>query len=264
MNLGLENHVALVTGSSRGIGKAIALKFAEEGCKKLIMCARDEKTLMQAGDEIFQKSGVRPLTVVADLTKTSDIDNMANVIEKKHGGIDILVNNTGGPPPGTFQDFSLKEWEDAVTLNLFSVVYCCQKFIPYMMKKNWGRIINMTSISVKQPIDRLILSNTVRSGVVGLTKSLATELAPHGILVNSIAPGYTETERVKQIVENNARRDGISIEEARSRITSLIPLRRMARPEEIATVTAFLASEQASYVTGVTLQVDGGFIKGIY
>lgn len=263
LDLNLMKKVVLVTGSSKGIGKAIALKFAAEGCKNLIICARDEKKLMKTKEEIESKFESQVLIVKTDLTNTSEIDRLAEVIEKKHGGVDILVNNTGGPPPGTFEDFSMEDWQAAVTLNLNSIIYCCQKFLPKMKERRWGRIINMTSVSVKQPINNLILSNAIRAGVIGLTKSMSTEYAPYNILINSVAPGYTETERVKQIVERNATRDKISLDESRKRITDQIPLNRMADPEEIANVVVFLASDQASYVTGVTIQVDGGYIKGL-
>ncbi|MHA1144939.1 MAG: SDR family oxidoreductase [Candidatus Helarchaeota archaeon] len=263
MDLNLADKVVLVTGGSKGIGRAIALKFAAEGCKKLIICARTEKTLMETRNEINTKFGIDVLAVVTDLTKTKDIDHLAEIIQDRFGGIDILINNTGGPPPGEFKDFSLKDWQDAVSLNLFSVIYCCQKFLPRMKEKGWGRIINMTSVSVKQPSNNIILSNVVRSGVVGLTKSMSNELARHNILINAVAPGYTETDRVKQIVERNSRRDKISVEEVRRRIIEQIPIKRIGTPEEIANVVVFLASDQASYVTGVNIQVDGGFVKGI-
>jgi len=263
MDLGLKGKVALVAAASKGIGKAIALELAREGCRVAI-CARGKEGLERTADEIRQATGQPVLAIQADLTRAEDIQRLVKATVDEYGGIDILVTNAGGPPPGPFETLSDEEWYKSVDLNLMSAIRLIREALPHLRRSKAGRIITMTSVSVKQPIQGLILSNAVRMAVIGLTKTLSQELAPYGITVNSVCPGWTRTRRVEELLRARAEREGISVEEIEARITADIPLGRMARPEEIASVVVFLASEKASYVTGTAIQVDGGYVKGIY
>lgn len=262
MDLGLSNRVAIVTGSSRGIGKAIAHGLAEEGAKVSI-CARDEDGLRDAAEEIESSTGSAVLAVKADLKSKEDIKSLVKRTVDKYGRVDILVNNTGGPPPLLFLEASEEDWRDAINTLLMSVINCCREVIPYMKEHRWGRIINMTSFAAKQPAERLVLSNAVRAGVLGLTKTLSNELAEHGILVNAVCPGWTLTKRVKELAISRAERSGKTYEEVIGEWADEIPLKRLAQPEEVANLVVFLASERASYITGVVIQVDGGYIKSL-
>ncbi|MFX1486521.1 MAG: SDR family oxidoreductase [Promethearchaeota archaeon] len=262
MDLGLDGKVAVVAASSKGIGKAIALALAREGAK-LAICARGEEALKATADEIREKTGVEILAVRVDVTVEEDVQRLVRSVAEKFGRIDILVSNSGGPPTGIFEDIPQETWERAVDLNLMSTIYLCRAVIPYMKKQKWGRIINMTSVSVKQPIDGLILSNAVRAGVVGLSKSLSNEMAKDNILINVVGPGYTLTERVRELARSKAIEDGVSEEEVYEAWEQKIPLGRLAQPEEIANLVVFLSSEKASYVTGTTIQVDGGLVKSL-
>jgi 3-oxoacyl-[acyl-carrier protein] reductase len=262
MDLGLKDRVAIVTGSSRGIGKAIAYGLAKEGAK-ITICARNEDLVKKAAKEIEYLVKTEVLPVKVDLSKKEDIKDMVKATVRKFGRVDILVNNTGGPPSVLFTETSEKNWSEAVNLLLMSVVNCCMEVIPYMKENRWGRIINMTSFAAKQPAERLVLSNTIRAGVLGLTKTLANELAEYGILVNSVCPGWTFTERVMELARSIAEKTGKTSNNVISEWANSIPLRRLAQPEEIANMVVFLASERASYVTGAVIQVDGGFIKSL-
>ncbi|MFX1362897.1 MAG: SDR family oxidoreductase [Promethearchaeota archaeon] len=262
MDLALEGKVAIVAASSKGIGKAIALALAREGTK-LAICARGEEALKGTADEIIGKTGVEVLAIKADVTVEEDVQRLVRSAAEKFGRIDILVSNSGGPPTGVFEDIPQETWENAVDLNLMSTIYLCRAVIPYMKKQKWGRIINMTSVSVKQPIDGLILSNAVRAGVVGLSKSLSNEMAKDNILINVVGPGYTLTERVRELAKSKAMKEGISEEEVYEAWEERIPLGRLARSDEIANLVVFLASEKASYITGTTIQVDGGLVKSL-
>ena len=262
MDLGLEGKVAIVAASSKGIGKAIALAFALEGTK-LAICARGEEALRATADEIIGKTGVEVLAIKADVTVEEDVQRLVRSAAEKFGRIDILVSNSGGPPTGVFEDIPQETWEKAVDLNLMSTIYLCRAVIPYMKKQKWGRIINMTSVSVKQPINGLILSNAVRAGVVGLSKSLSNEMAKDNILINVVGPGYTLTERLRELANSRAIEEGISEEEVYKAWEERIPLGRLAQSEEIANLVVFLASEKASYITGTTIQVDGGLVKSL-
>jgi len=262
MDLGLKDRVAIVTGSSRGIGKAIAYGLAKEGAK-ITICARNEDLVKKAAKEIEYLVKTEVLPVKVDLSKKEDIKDMVKATVRKFGRVDILVNNTGGPPSVLFTETSEKNWSEAINLLLMSVVNCCMEVIPYMKENRWGRIINMTSFAAKQPAERLVLSNTIRAGVLGLTKTLANELAEYGILVNSVCPGWTFTERVMELARSIAEKTGKTSNNVISEWANSIPLRRLAQPEEIANMVVFLASERASYVTGAVIQVDGGFIKSL-
>jgi len=263
MDLGLKGRAAIVTGSSQGIGKAIALGLSQEGTKVTI-CARNEKQLNKTTKEIESATGVKVYAVQADLTKEDDIRRLVAKTSKRFGRIDVLVNNTGGPPSTTFLETSVEHWRKAVNLLLTSVVTACSEVIPHMQKQRWGRIINMTSIAAKQPAERLVLSNTLRAGILGLTKTLSNELAEDGILVNAVCPGWTLTKRVEELAKTQAKTTGKTYKEIVKGWESQIPLKRLAQPKEIADLVVFLASERASYITGAVFQVDGGVTKGLF
>jgi len=263
MDLGLKGRVAIVTGSSQGIGKAIALGLSQEGAIVCI-CARNEKQLKQAAREIESATGGKVYAVQADLTREDDIKRLVAKAFERFGRIDILVNNTGGPPSTTFLETSVEHWREAVNLLLMSVVAACSEVIPNMKKRRWGRIINMTSFAAKQPVEQLVLSNALRAGILGLTKTLSNEHAEDGILVNAVCPGWTLTKRVEELAKAQAKATGKASEEIIKGWESQIPLKRLAQPSEIANLVVFLASERASYITGAVIQVDGGVIKGLF
>ena len=262
MDLGIKGRVALVTGSSKGIGRAIANALAAEGAK-VVICARNQDRLMETAKQIEVSSGIKVLAIQADLRNKDDIALIVNKTVEKFGGIDVLVNNTGGPPPRLFYKISESEWVEAVNSLLFSVVNCCREVLPFMKKQKWGRIINMTSFAAKQPAKRLILSNTVRAGILGLTKTLSNELAEYGILVNAVCPGWTLTQRVEELARAKAKKTEENTDKIIWDWANSIPLKRLAQPEEIANLVAFLASEKASYITGAVIQADGGFIQSL-
>lgn len=263
MDTGLKGKTVLITASSTGIGKAVAELFAQEGCK-IAICSRSKENLLSASKEIKEKYGVEPFWSVCDLNKQKDIENTFSAISGHFGTIDILVNNCGGPTPGLFQQLEEDDWNFAYEQILLSVIRFSKLILPGMMANNWGRIINLTSITVKQPIDNLVLSNSLRAGVTGFTKSLSNEVAKFNITVNSVAPGLTLTGRLYELAVIEAKERGKSHEEILADMAKRVPLNRLARPEEIASMVVFLASKQASYVTGTTIQVDGGYVKSIY
>jgi len=263
MDLGLRERVAIVTGSSQGIGKAISLGLAQEGAKVSI-CARNEKQLNRTAKEIESSTGIEVFAVPADLTKEEEIKRLVAQTFERFGRIDILVNNTGGPPSTTFLETSTQQWREAVNLLLMSVVTACSEVILHMQKRKWGRIINMTSFAAKQPAERLVLSNALRAGILGLTKTLSNELAQDGILVNAVCPGWTLTKRVEELAKTQSKTTGKTYEDIVKGWESQIPLKRVAQPREIADLVVFLASERASYITGAVIQVDGGVTKGLF
>jgi len=263
MDSGLKDKHVLITASSTGIGKAVAELFAQEGCK-IAICSRSKDNLLATAKEIKDKYSIEPFWSVCDLNKQKDIENTFSAITRQFGSIDILINNCGGPAPGLFQQLEEEDWNAAYEQVLLSVIRFSKLVLPGMMAANWGRIINLTSISVKQPIDNLVLSNSLRAGVTGFTKSLSNEVAMFNITVNNVAPGMTLTNRLYELAVVEAKEKGKSHEEVLVDMAKRIPLNRLARPEEIAAVVVFLASKQASYVTGTTIQVDGGYVKSIY
>jgi 3-oxoacyl-[acyl-carrier protein] reductase len=262
MNLGLKNRVALVAASSKGLGKAVAWGLAREGAK-LVICARDKKALERTADEIFLETGVSVFPLSVDLTEPDQINWLVEETLDLFGKIDILVTNAGGPPPGDFNDIREADWSKAFQLTLMSAVRLTHAVIPTMQNQKRGRIIHMTSVSVKQPIAGLHLSNVIRPAVIGFTKSLALEYAKDNILVNAVCPGYFMTDRVKELLEEKAKKTKQSAEEVSKTLLGQIPLGRMGDPEELANLVLFLASDKASYITGTFIQADGGFIKGL-
>jgi 3-oxoacyl-[acyl-carrier protein] reductase len=261
--LGLKGKVAIVGGSSRGLGRACAVALAREGAEVTI-CARSENELLQTAEQIRRGYGARVLAVTSDLTKYEDIKLLVNETIATFGRIDILVNNTGGPPPGDFFDHDDAAWEAAFQRLLMYVVRICREVIPHMKKRGGGRIINNTSFTVKEPVDRLILSNVFRVGVISLAKTLSRELAEYNILVNNVCPGSFDTERMRQLLEERSETSGRSVDEVREEFIQSIPLGRMQSPEELADLVVFLASERASGITGATIQVDGGMVRGLF
>jgi 3-oxoacyl-[acyl-carrier protein] reductase len=253
MNFGLKGKNALVTASSQGLGKSVALELAKEGAN-LAICARNKQILETAKAQIYSVGAGDVLAVVCDLTIASDRDKMIKSVLQYYKNIDILVTNTGGPPTGKFDELKQEDWNKAYDLLLGSVVSLIRGVLPGMKNNEWGRIITITSQAVKQPVENLILSNAVRASVVGLMKTLATELGPHNITVNNVMPGYTQTNRLKKLIAANP---------AFNEAINDIPLKRFGNPEEFAAAVAFLASDRASYITGVSLPVDGGWIKSV-
>ena len=263
MDLGIKGKVALVTASSKGIGRAVAEALVAEGCIVTI-CSRNKEDLLKTATEVKKKYGVEPSWCVCDLNKLSDIENTVSSVTKQFGEIDILVNNCGGPEAGHFQDLTDVKWQAAFDQVLLSTVRLCNLTVPDMIIKEWGRIINITSVAVKQPIDNLMLSNSLRNGVIGFAKSLSNEIAKYNVTVNNIAPGYTLTNRIYDLAVQRSKHDKVSHEDVLIDMAKEIPLNRLASPEEIASVVVFLASRNASYITGNTIQVDGGLNKGLY
>ncbi|SFJ13770.1 SDR family oxidoreductase [Thermoflavimicrobium dichotomicum] len=262
MDLGLNSQVALVTASSKGLGKATAFELAKEGAKVMIS-SRNQEDLEKTANEIKEQTGAEVAFCVADLTKSEDIDNLIQETANRFGTIHILVNNAGGPPPGNFDQFQDQDWQYAFELNLLSVIRLIRGVLPFMRQQQYGRIVNFTSSSIKEPIQGLILSNTFRTAVVGLTKSLSVELAGDQILINTVAPGRIATDRLASLDQTKAKQLGISVEEVQQQFFAQIPLGRYGEPSEFAKVATFLASKANSYITGQALLVDGGMVKAI-
>jgi len=262
MHLGLDAKCAIVCAASKGLGRAVALSLAREGAYVAI-CARSEAALNSAAAEIHGATGALIVPIVADVAIGEDVDRLVERAAQELGAIDILVTNTGGPKSAHFTSLSDADWREAIDSLLMSVVRLSRAVIPHMRRRGGGRIINITSISAKQPVEGLVLSNALRAGITGLARTIANELAPDNILVNCVAPGYTATDRVTELTEATAARDGISVDAVRQRTVASIPLRRLATTEEFADVVTFLASGRASYVTGTTLQVDGGYVRSL-
>ena len=262
MDLGLKGKVALVAAASTGLGRAVAEELAAEG-SSLILCARGEERLIATCDEIRESTGAEILAVAADLSLQADIERIVVEGMKRFTQIDILVTNTGGPPAGKFESLSREDWENATRDLLMSVMELTKLVLPGMKERRWGRVLNITSIAVKQPVDNLMLSNSIRSAVTGFARTLANEVADHGVTVNNIMPGYTATERVNELAQTLAEREGVASADIRARWESEIPMRRLGHPKEFAALAAFLVSERASYITGSSIAVDGGWIKSL-
>lgn len=253
MDLQIADKIALVTGASQGIGCAIARLLAAEGVR-VVLSARKQDTLDQATAEI-RSAGGEAVAVVADVSQAEPIASLFEQTRSLVGEPDILVVNAGGPPPGQAIDLDEAAWSQGYDLTLMSAVRLAKAAIPAMQAKQWGRIINITSVSVKEPIANLALSNAFRAAVTGFAKTLSTEVAPYGITVNNVAPGFTATQRLNQLYQDEA---------TRADLTQTIPAQRFATPEEVAAVAVFLASQPAAYVTGQTILVDGGRSKSVF
>lgn len=263
MDLGLKNKVALVAAASRGLGRAVAEELAAEGAS-LVLCAREPQTLAATTAAIADGTGVHVLGVPADVTALDQIKRVVDAGNERFGRIDILVTNAGGPPTGTFAQLTREQWDEAVRLTLFSAVELARQVLPGMKQRRWGRILNITSIAVKQPVDNLMLSNSLRAGLTGFARTLANEVAAEGITVNNILPGFTRTERLDELAEMMAGKEGINTDQFRAKWESEIPMRRLGDPREFAALAAFLVSERASYITGTSVPVDGGWIKALF
>jgi 3-oxoacyl-[acyl-carrier protein] reductase len=262
MDLGLRGKVALVAAASRGLGRAIALELGKEGTN-LILCARGADDLESARRSIATGTGVEVHAIAADVADFSQLQRLAAESMMRFGQIDILVTNAGGPPAGVFETHSWDAWDRAVSLTLRSAVELTRAVLPGMRARKWGRIINVTSIAAKQPVDNLILSNSIRAAVTGFARTLANEVATDGVTVTNILPGYTRTERVEQLAESTAKKEGLTPRDIVARFEREIPMRRLGEPEEFAALATFLASARASYITGQSIVVDGGWIKSL-
>ncbi|MFQ5837298.1 MAG: SDR family oxidoreductase [Thermoplasmata archaeon] len=263
MDLGLQGKVAVVAAASLGLGRAIALELSREGARVAI-CSRDEGRVKTAASEISRETGNDVLPVLADVTKSEDVRAFVRRVVEAYGGVDVLVTNAGGPPPGNFEDVGDEEWYATYDLTFMSAARLIRECLPHMKEKRWGRIIVMTSLSVKQPIDNLVLSNAIRLAVVGLAKSLAKDLAPYDITVNITGPGFIATDRLKELFEAKAKKEGTTAEDVQAGIVKAIPMGRLGEPKEMGELVAFLASERASYLTGSFIQLDGGMYRGVF
>jgi 3-oxoacyl-[acyl-carrier protein] reductase len=262
MNLELKDRVALIAASSQGIGRATAEAFAAEGCR-VAMCARNQQALQTAAENIRKQYQAEVVAEAFDVTDAAAVSGFVAAVAKQFGGVDICVTNAGGPPAKGFLSATLDEWQRALELNFLSTVYFAREVIPHMQRKRWGRIITLTSITTKQPVTDLVLSNAVRAAVVGLVKSLANEFGKDGILVNNVGPGFTATDRLKELATARSSASGKSEQEIFDAWAADAPLKRLGEPREVAETIVWLASERASYITGQTVLVDGGMYKGL-
>jgi 3-oxoacyl-[acyl-carrier protein] reductase len=260
MELNLKDKGVLVLASSAGLGKAAAAAFAREGARVMLF-ARSEERLKQAQSDIAKTAGIRPAYRVGDVTRAEDIRDAVEATAADCGGIHALVNNSGGPSAGGFDAFDDKAWQEAFDLTLLSFIRGIRCVLPHMKAAGEGRIVNFTSSSTRQAIDNLILSNTFRMGVVGLTKTLARELAPHNILINVVGPGKMDTARLRQLERIRAEKSGVTLEALQRKSAAEIPMGRYGRPEEMARLAVFLCSAANTYITGQNVLVDGGMVK---
>jgi 3-oxoacyl-[acyl-carrier protein] reductase len=260
--LGLRGKTALVAAASKGLGYAVARELAVEGAT-IVICARGKDALKEARDRIAAETGAKVYAVAADLSRYEDVKRVTATSLEKLGRIDVLVNNNGGPPAGPFESHDWATWQSAFDLTLRSAVEMTRAVLPGMKERRWGRILNITSMAAKQPVDNLMLSNSIRAAVHGFARTLANEVAEYGITVNNLLPGYTKTERVESLANATAKRDGIDTSAVLSRFERDVPMKRIGDPEEFAALAAFLASERASYITAQSIAVDGGWIRGL-
>ena len=252
MDLGIKDRVALVLASSKGLGKAVAIELATEGAK-VVICGTDAAALAATKAEMEAIAPGNVASFVCDITDEAQRKHLVEQAVKAFGNIEILVTNTGGPAAGAFEQFNLDDWKHLYNLLFLSAVDIIQQVLPAMKEKGFGRILTITSVAVKQPADNLISSNAVRTSLLGLVKSLSSEVAVHGITVNNLMPGYTHTNRLEHLIEKNPKVNEVK---------ETIPMKRFGKPEEFAAAAAFLVSARASYITGQSLAVDGGWIKG--
>ncbi len=261
MDLGLQGKVAIVSAASQGLGRAVALELSREGAKVAI-CSRDQGRIDAASKDISRQTGGEVLAVKADVTDYDQIKAFVRDVVDAYGGVDVLVTNAGGPPSGEFDDVGDEDWYTTYDLTFLSAVRLIRECLSHM--RDGGRIIIMTSLSVKQPIENLILSNATRLAVVGMAKSLARELAPRNITVNMTGPGFIGTGRLKELFEARAKKAGVTTEEIEAGVVKNIPMGRLGVPREMGELVAFLASERASYITGNHIQIDGGLYRGVF
>jgi len=263
MDFGLKGRVAIVAAASSGLGRATAMELASEGAN-VVINARNEVQLRNAGDEIHSTTGAEILAVPGDVTNEATIRSLVSETTNRFGRVDILVANAGGPPAGFFDDFNAQHYRQAVELNLISTINLCRETVPHMRERKWGRIVAITSIAAKQPVENLILSNTARAGVLGFMKSLSQQIAADDITVNTLCPGYHLTERLKSLSLSIAKKEGVCVEDIYARWEASTPMKRIGDPREFAAVVAFLCSERASYLTGSVIQIDGGAYRALY
>ena len=262
MDLGIKGKTAIVCGSSKGLGRACAEVLASEGVN-LVLCSRNFDRIFESARYISETYGTEAVPVACDIAHPDSPDKLVREATGKFNGVDILINNAGGPPPGSFQDIDDGAWEMAFNLTVMSAVRMTRAVLPIMTARGWGRIVNLASISVKQPIANLLLSNSLRTAVVGMAKTLSGEVADRGVLINTIATGNFDTERLRALFENRAQKLGVTPEKVLGDAESAIPMKRLGNPYELAWLVAFLASERASYITGTTISVDGGAFGGL-
>jgi len=258
MELNLKDKIALVTGASGGLGASAAMALAQEGVE-LFINSRNRQNLEKTADLIFKKSNIKPVLLVGDISKKEDIENFKDKIEK----VDIFVSNAGGPPSGLFTELPEESWEESHKLLLLSAINITRLVIDRMIKQKWGRLIYMTSISVLQPIDDLILSNTYRAGVAGFCKTISNNYAKYGITANCVCPGYTATERLKELAAKRAQKTNMTVDDVMTDFAKDIPVGRVGKPEELAALITFLASDKAAYITGTSIPVDGGLVRSL-
>ena len=263
LDFGLKDRIALVAAASRGIGYAAARELAREGAR-VFLCSRDERRASEAAQKIHEETGANVAGIAADVTDAGQAEAFVNLALGRAGRVDICVTNAGGPPASTFAETDMDMFRHAFEQNALSAIRFAKLVLPGMLDQRWGRIVNITSVSVKHPIEGLLLSNTVRAGLTGWAKTVSNEVAADGVTVNNVAPGYTLTERQGELAEVRGQVSGKSKQEIIESWATQCPMRRMAKPEEIAAAVAFLASERASYITGVTLQVDGGWVRSLF
>jgi 3-oxoacyl-[acyl-carrier protein] reductase len=262
MDLGIKGKTALVVAASKGMGRASALGLAAEGAR-VVMCARGEAALKDAAAEVKRQTGADVVALVADASRAADISRVVAEANRAFGGVDILVANVGGPPPGPFEQMTDEHWKTAFEQVHLSTVRFIREVLPHMKQARWGRILAIQSSSVKQPVDGLVLSNGIRPGIAGLFKTLAGDLAPHGITVNLVLPGRIMTDRFREHQTDRATRSGVTLEKQMELSSADIPMGRIGTPKEFAAMVVFLASARASYVTGTAVQVDGGLIRSV-
>ncbi len=263
MDLGLKGRVAIVAAASKGLGRAVATELAREGAEVAI-CARSAANLEQAVQAIRDATGRTVYAEPVDVTDAARVAQFVDGVEKRFGRLDICVTNAGGPPAKTFMETTTEQWRAAFELTLLRAVHFAREALPRMQKRRWGRFVTITSNSVKQPIDSLLLSNSIRAGVTGLAKTLANEFGPFGITVNNVCPGYTRTGRLEELAQARAKATGEDREKIFAQWAAQTPAGRVGTPEEFAAVVTFLVSERASYVNGVSLAVDGGAVRGLF
>jgi 3-oxoacyl-[acyl-carrier protein] reductase len=263
MNFELNNKIAIVTAASQGLGKASAMALAQEGAT-VVICSRRQKEIAEAAREIHDATGAAIVPIVADVLKLEDIRRLVAETKRQFGTVHVLINNAGGPPTGTISSLTDEDWHKGHELTLMSMVRLTREVLPMMIEQRWGRIITITSIAAKQPINELLLSSAIRPGILGLTKVLANLHAQENITVNTVCPGNILTQRQEELSTSRAKQKNMTLEDYLKETASAIPAGRLGRPEEIGNTVAFLASEQASYINGVNLLVDGSAAKGIY